>query len=195
MESALHKNYTTWATTQNPPPDGQPFPQPPQVFWLFSLQETCSGFSRGEATISQSFPIASAVKCNWLKGGYHRVKQKKKQKKRKRKNCVKTVSWKEAQTFIWFVLAARRQRDMCSGSMSFDSTAKRTTEATKLNGDWPKSCQTRHAEMWHKESPPPSPREALTRKYHLMKESRLFSHVDASEWFLLLREFLFIYSF
>lgn len=157
MESALHKNYTTWATTQNPPPDGQPFPQPPQVFWLFSLQETCSGFSRGEATISQSFPIASAVKCNWLKGGYHRVKQKKKQKKRKRKNCVKTVSWKEAQTFIWFVLAARRQRDMCSGSMSFDSTAKRTTEATKLNGDWPKSCQTRHAEMWHKESPPPPP--------------------------------------
>ena len=161
-----------------------PFPSLPRSFGFFPLQETCSGFSRGEATISQSFPIASAVKCNWLKGRYHRVKQKEKN--------VKTVSWKEGQTVIWFALAARRQRDMCSGSMSFDSTAKRTTEATKLNGDWPKSCQTRHAEVWHTESPP---WEALPRKYHLMKESRLFSYVDAYKWFFLLRVFLYIYHF
>lgn len=52
----------------NPAPDGQSFPWPPQGFWLFSLLETCSGSSRGEATISQSLHIASAAKCNWLKG-------------------------------------------------------------------------------------------------------------------------------
>lgn len=45
-----------------------PFPGLTGSFAFFPLQETCSGSSRSEATISQSLHIASAAKCNWLKG-------------------------------------------------------------------------------------------------------------------------------
>lgn len=129
---SLQQNYTTW-------PPYESYSRWPVLslaspgLLVFSLQETCCGSSRGEATISQSLHIASAAKCNWLKGRCHKVKKR---------LCLDGGFLKESTAFYLVCsFCQKAERDV---QWEYDLTAKRTSEATKINWDWPKNCQTQH---------------------------------------------------
>lgn len=86
-------------------------------FGFCSLLETCSGSRRGEATICQYLYFAWAAERNWLKGCWHKIKNK-----------MKTLLLHEKKLTYLF----QRQRAMYTGAMNSDLTAKKVNEPTKL---------------------------------------------------------------